>query len=354
MARIMIVGGDRGGMKEVVSAGQALANEGHQIDWRVDPHKYARAGLVLGERNISYNQAFPIIKDPRPDIVLVGTSAVATNMQVVATHFAHECGIPCVWVEDFPGCANEQIVRGVSPDMLCVIDDCSREIAENVRPGLRVAVVGKPSYSEEVGPLLKRETDVRREIRGALGLDDRFVVMYAGGQAEETVAHLEVLTDLELTSRTVLVPRLHPTLPDWAREKSGKMLERSNLLIADSSTIKSLERVAIASDVVVCTWGGTVQFCSTLAGVPTVLTLFPDDRSRRSELGYVDGEPPLLRANAGLGAESPKDLRTILCRIASDPQGTFASLLEGAERFVPWVASGATERIVGVCKEFLL
>lgn len=353
MARIMVVGGDRGGVKEVVSVGQALANEGHTVDWRVDPHKYARAGLVLDARGIVFSRAFPTLKDPRPDIILVGTSGAATNMQVVATYFAHDYGIPCVWVEDFPGAAHEQALRAVSPDALCVTDGGSREIAESVRSGLRVEVVGKPSYFEEVGPLLKRQQEVRREVRDILAWnDDLLVVMYCGGQAEETIAHLEVLTQIEIPCQAVLVPRLHPTLPDWAQEKSEKMLEMSKFSIADTSSIKSLEQLTFASDAVVCTWGSTIQFCSALAGVPTALTLFPDDRLRRLELGYVDGQPPLLRAQAGLGAENPEVLRKILLEIVSDPHKAAASFREGAKQFASWVTPGATERIVEVCKEF--
>ena len=355
--RIIIGAGDIGGCKEVEPAVRILIEKGIEIEWRVDPSTNARAGTnVLVKRGIAYSTAFPQASDST-DLVLVGTSATAMDMQIALSRFAREKEIPCIHVEDFPGTAHYPKVRVAPPTTLCVVDEVAAEIARHARPEIPdIRTVGKPSYAEEVGPFLDSKDNVWEEVRKLLGLERTdFVIAYSsGGTAETVMPHILVLADLGDVAgrRTVLLDRLHPKLPDGAKVEARKILADGKTRVVDSSAEKSLERVALAADIVVCTWGSTVQFAAALAGVPPVLTLFPDDQKAREEIGYVDGVPPLIRSEAGFGASSALELKELLFQIASQPKYRL-QVRQNGRKFDSWVKPGAAERIAAVVMEKL-
>ncbi len=366
MAKIGVFAGDGGGGNEVVGVGIELAKVGHEIDWRVSPENdsngvIAKAGTVAFDKNgIKYSRQFPRAHDCF-DLIIIGTSATATALQIAGTKFANSHGIPCVHVEDFPGCGNYRKVHETcSPDVMCVVDEESKKIAHNVRPSLDVRVCGKPSYATDVGPMLRPLENclaVRKEVRDKLGFTHETLVITAslGVTIDTLVPQLEIIAGLgEINGHpTVLLSRIHPKCPEYVKKAAQDVLLDSNTKVVDSSLF-GLARVVIASDIFVCTWGSTEQFCASLANVVPLLDLGDEkELEKRKELGYLNGVPPLVKACAGWGFQTTKEMSELIGNTAQDISGAKELIKKTSTNFESWITQGATGRIVDVCLEML-
>ncbi len=366
MAKIGVFAGDGGGGNEVVGIGIELAKVGHEIDWRVSPENdlngvIAKAGTVAFDKNgINYSRQLPTVDD-NFDLIIIGTSATATALQVAGTEFANAHRIPCVHVEDFPGCGNYLKVRETcSPDVMCVVDEESKKIAHNVRPSLDVRVCGKPSYAKDVGPMLRPIENclaVRQEVRDRLGFSDETLVVTVslGITIDTLVPQLEVIAGLgDISGRqTVLLSRIHPKCPEYVKKAAQDVLLDSNTKVVDSSSF-GLVRVVIASDIFVCTWGSTEQFCASLANVVPLLDLGDEKEfEKRKELGYLNGVPPLVHACAGWGFHTTTEMAELIRNTARDLSVAKELIKKTSTNFESWITQGATGRIVDVCLDIL-
>lgn len=365
MTRIGVFSGDVGGANEVVGVGLELEDLGHEVDWRVSPENdpngaIAKAGIVFDKFDIKYSRELPTALD-RFELIVIGTSATATELQIAGTEFANVRGIPCIHVEDFPGCANYPNVRKTcSPDVLCVVDEASKRIALNVRPNLDVRVCGKPSYSEGVGQLLRPQEkcdSLRKKVRYELGFTDDTLVIVAslGVTAHDLVPYLEAISNLgDIHGRpTVLLSRIHPKTPEHVKAAASEVLAHSKMKIVDSSAF-NLAQVVIGTDIFVCTWGSTEQFCATLAGVVPLINLEGEKGLvQRNELGYRNGVPPIVESSAGWGFDSTTELVELIENASGDLKNVKELLKKTSKSFESWVAPGATQRIVDVCLEML-
>mgnify|MGYP001594517066 FL=1 len=251
---------------------------------------------------------------------------------------------------------------------MCVLDEQDAAITRVARPGVEVAICGKPSFVQDIGPLLTRKNEIRAEVRGRLGIadDEIMVLVLPGSEVESFSAHLEAVRQLTrlLGKKLVFVSRAHPKLLKLEEGKRCVEQEVAELsvnaaqgvrVIADSVQVeKNLAQVVLASDLMLCTWGSTDQFTAALAGIPVILFLFPDDLAKRKATGYIDGQPPLIRANAGWGAETPEQLLEQVNRVLSDPASAKEFVRTGALAFQPLIQSGAAERIAQVIADKLL
>ena len=368
--RVYAVVGDIGGTKEVKPAIEALQRmmPGVQVKWFVDPSPRAAGGTnVLDPTGIKYERRMPSADD-NADLLVYGASATAYEAQVEWTKWAKALNIPVVGVNDFYGTSNLPQVQVGSPDIMCVLDEQDAAITRVARPGVEVAICGKPSFVQDIGPLLTRKNEIRAEVRGRLGIadDEIMVLVLPGSEVESFSAHLEAVRQLTrlLGKKLVFVSRAHPKLLKLEEGKRCVEQEVAELsvnaaqgvrVIADSVQVeKNLAQVVLASDLMLCTWGSTDQFTAALAGIPVILFLFPDDLAKRKATGYIDGQPPLIRANAGWGAETPEQLLEQVNRVLSDPASAKEFVRTGALAFQPLIQSGAAERIAQVIADKLL
>ena len=359
---VYAVVGDIGGTKEVKPAIEALQKiiPDVQVKWFVDPSPRAAGGTnVLDPAGIKYERRMPS-PDDRTDLLVYGASATAYEAQVEWTKWAKALNVPVVGVNDFYGTINLPQVQSVSPDIMCVLDEQDADITRAVRPGVRTVVCGKPSFAQDIGPLLARKNEIRAEVRGRLGIaDDEIMVLVSpGSEVASFSAHLDAVKQVAEKlqgKKLVFVPRAHPKFlasPEGSQcseQKIAELVATGAGVIADSAQVeKNLVQVVLASDLMICTWGSTDQFTAALAGIPVVLFLFPDDLAKRKVTGYIDGVPPLIRANAGWAAETPERLMERVDRVLSDPVSAGEFVKTGATVFQPLIRLGAAGRIAQV------
>lgn len=361
---VYAVVGDMGGGKEVKFAVDALQRMMPDVlvKWFVDPSPRAQAGVkVLDPAGVQYERRLPTTED-RADLLLYGASATAFEAQVEWAKWAIKRSVPVIGVNDFYSTIN----RHPAPsNVITALDEQDAAITRSVRTDAEVIVVGKPSFAQSVRPLLARKDEIRAEVRSKLGImDDEFMVLVSPGSEVETFsAHLgavKQVAESQQGKKLVFVPRTHPkllALEEGKRCSEQKVAELSAnaKVIADSAdVVKDLAQVVLASDLMLCTWGSTDQFTAALASIPVILFLLPDDLAKRQAAGYLDGVPPLIRANAGWGAETPEQLVKQVDRIISDPASAKKFVEIRAVAFQPLIRPGAAERIAQVIADKLL
>lgn len=315
---VAVVVGDMGGCKELLGAVKILEERGVKCLWYCDP--LGKAVDVLNKNNIAFEARLPNDNDA-VDVILIGTSDTAHFLQRAWTNFGHEKNIKVFWMEDLYGCAEHKAVMSDSPDVLLVIDETAKKIAQSVRPDTPTVVVGKPTFGH-LAHKLQFQSEVRREVRSELNLtEEAFLHTYAsGGISLRVKAQMKMIVEhLDLWRGVVFAPRLHPKLPESLREKLWKEAEAvlgSRLIDARSLDITGL---VMSSDVLLSDWGCTESYVGVLANVPVGLMMFPED-SRLNECGYLNATPPLLMTgsaeaitdaqafdNFGFMIDSPKE-----------------------------------------------
>ena len=83
----------------------------------------------------------------------------------------------------------------------------------------------------------------------------------------------------------VFAPRFHPKIEASALAGLKEIVGRVKARVVDCSKMNAHE-LTVSSDINIADWGSTSQYASALAGVPTVVTLFPDDTADRVAAGY--------------------------------------------------------------------
>lgn len=372
---VYAVVGDIGGARELKLAIDALRAMKPEIGvrWFVDPSPRAASGTnVLDPVGIKYERRMPSADD-RADLLVYGASATAYEAQLTWTKWAKILNIPVIGVNDFYGTINLPQVQSESPDIATALDEQDADITHAARPGVRTVVCGKPSFVQDIGPLIARKNEIRAEVRSRLGIaDDEFMVLVSpGSEVESFSAHLDAVRQLTklLDKKLVFVPRAHPKLLKLEEGKRCVEQEVAKLsvntaqgarVIADSVQMeKSLARTVLASDLMLCTWGSTDQFTAALAGIPVILFLFPDDTEKRRQAGYIDGlhlkgQPPFIGAFAGWCAETPEQLVERVDWILSNPASAREFVEAGAQVFQSLIRPGAAERIAQVIADKLL
>ncbi|OHA39264.1 MAG: hypothetical protein A3G03_00400 [Candidatus Taylorbacteria bacterium RIFCSPLOWO2_12_FULL_44_15c] len=361
---VYAVAGDIGGAKETKLAIDALQRmmPDVQVKWFVDPSPRAQAGeKVLNPVGISYERRMPSADD-RADLLVYGASATAFEAQVEWAKWAGSQNIPAIGVNDFYSTIN----RHPAPStVITALDEQDAAITRSVRTDVEVVVVGKPSFAQSVRPLIARKNEIRAEVRSKLDImDNEFMILVSpGSEVEIFSAHLEAVrqTAEKLQSRKVVfVPRAHPKLlalaegKQCAEQKVAELSANAKVIADSADVVKDLAQVVLASDLMLCTWGSTDQFTAALAGIPVVLFLFPDESAKRKTTGYIDGVPPLIRAHAGWGAATPKQLTEQVDDVLFDPVSARKSVETGAVAFQPLIRPGAAERIAQVIADRLL
>lgn len=355
--------GDIGGANEGIPALEEVVKRGVPIRYFVSPEDRAKAGDVLKKRNLPYEQRLPEPHD-NPKVIVIGTSATAAQGQIEWTQFGKEKGIPVIWVEDLWGTGERKRTRGVSPDVMCTLDsEIATQIVRSVRPDIRVEAVGKHTfemlakYRENPKEMVQK---VRKELMGRLEERAIMVTYWSGGESAERVEeHLKSLKWLDrLTNQAVVfAPRFHPKLPAEAKEHLRKLAFGSNKMVADSTDFNP-EETTIASDINIGDWGTTNMYVSAIFGIPAVMCLFPDSppqssKQERIDIGYPQGIPPLVAANAGWSAESGAGLNDALFLIMNALHMAKERVNKNGGVFVKLVDNpGAAKRTADIVMEY--
>lgn len=292
--RILAVVGDIGGAKELLPALDLLEAE-RDVTLMADTAGAAKDMLEKAGRPwVAFDPTSGEL--PFCDVLAVGTSATASEAQVALTRAARREGVPVVWVEDLYGCGSRVPVRepaGIAPDLFCVIDGIAAEIVRRSWPGVPITVCGKPSWGF-LADLVARRAELRSEVRAQLGLAPGAVLLtcWHGGEnpADERLT-LETIGMFRNVPRLRLAMRLHPKMQADALAAMRADLAAWGAVCVDAGGVQA-ERLSIASDMVVASWGSTQGYVAVLAGVPTVVTAFGDAPEQMRDLYYPDGLPP--------------------------------------------------------------
>jgi len=360
---VYAVVGDMGGGKEVKLAIDALQRmmPDVQVKWIVDPSPRAQAGVkVLDPAGIKSERRMPSADD-QADLLVYGASATVFEAQVEWAKWAKSRDIPVIGVNDFYSTINQ---HPAPSDVITALDEQDAAIIRSVRTDVEVVVVGKPSF-QSVRSLLARKDEIRVEVRSKLNIaDDEFMILVSpGSEVEIFSAHLDAVRQVAEKlqgKKVVFVPRTHPKLlaleegKQCAEQKIAELSANTRVIADSADVVKDLAQMVLASDLMVCTWGSTDQFSAALAGIPVVLFLFPDNLAERQALGYINGVPPLIRANAGWEARTPGQLVEQVDKIISDLASVKEFVGAGAVAFQPLIRVGAAERIAQVIADKLL
>lgn len=352
--KIYIVVGDTGSAKELVPAARELTKRGAKVSWFADRSGKA-ASEVLAKEQIEFSHRGPEPGD-RPDRILVGTSASAVDLQIAWTKFGKKKCVTVLWLEDLWGTGEREVARETDPDVMLVVDRAAADIAHAVRPNMSFAVVGKPTF-EKLGSYIPHAGDIRKSIRTMLGVDntDVLVSYWSEGERPERVEeHLAQLRHLMgmAVGDFVLATRIHPKIPDERRKRLWEYAISGAVRAVDARK-EIQEELIIASDVVVSDWGGTAGYIAVLLGIPTIVTLFPDDKEWREGAGYPQGVPPLVATHAADGARDPEELFGQLALIASDRVVAKRRTLTFCEPFLPLLKTGSARRIAEAVQGFM-
>lgn len=311
---IVIVVGDIGGAREMVFIDQALKKiSGVRTRWILD--RQGKAGSELLDRPdilqkldaairhcIPYDTVSPA-GSWKPDLIAVGTSATAIGAQIEWTQFGVQEDIPVFWMEDWHATGSRKAVRHVHPDVMGVIDSVAAGIASLNHPRTAVHEIGRPS-GESLASLIAKRKVIRKRVRSGLDIgEEQFLITWACGGAEMpastwnqvrsfektlTLNHLDFLASDE---RFLFTFRFNPknTEADQLYEYVGNL----PVCTVDSRS-HDFQDVVLASDAYAADWSSSDSFTALLAGIPVITVLFPDDRERRSDAGFINEVPPVL------------------------------------------------------------
>lgn len=295
---VAVVVGDLGGCKELLGAVKLLEERGVKCIWFCDSS--GKAADVLNKNDIAFHYRLPEQNDWAGDFILVGTSASAVEAQIVWTNYGHKNNIKVCWMEDLYGTGERKAVASVSPDVMLVIDETAKKIAQRVRPEVPTMVVGKPIFAD-LAIKLQKKSEIRQKIHSDLKIPDGtpLLTYTSGGEIPaRVVEHMRMLMFvLEPRKGFVFAPRFHPKLPVVLREELWKGAEEifgSRLIDARNVDITEL---VMSSDMLFSDWGCTESYVGVLANVPVGLMMYPED-SRLNDCGYPNATPPLLLTNS--------------------------------------------------------
>ncbi len=290
---VAVVVGDIGGCKELLGAVKLLEERGVKCLWFCDPR--GKAVDVLNKNSIAFEQRLPNSDKDAVNTILIGTSATAHFLQRAWTNYGHEKNIKVFWMEDLYGTGERQAVAEDSPDVMLVIDETAKRIAQNVRPNTPTVVVGKPSFGD-LALKLQRQSEIRQKVRNELNLWYASLCTYTSGGEVPLRAEAQtemLIRQLDLWPGVVFAPRFHPKLPESLREKLYKEAEQAfGSRTVDARNVDITELV-MSSDVLFSDWGCTESYVGVLARVPVGLMMFPED-PRLNDCGYQNATPPLL------------------------------------------------------------
>lgn len=363
MGEIAFVVGDVGSCNELVQVAPELEKRGVSVRWFADPS--GRAGTeVLAKKGIDYKSVPPEgWYRELPKVFLIGTSATATGFKIATTRYGQARGIPVIWEEDLWGTGSRQSALEVSPDVMLVNDEMAAAIAKNVRPNLKTAVVGKPTFGKI--PPFEECPQIRARIREKLGLSDSdFLVAYGFGGEPFVLAVSQVeviLNDSPFSPDMIVAWRFHPKHP-----KKDELWEKatSSSISVDARSVDLLE-LYLSSNAVIVGWGGTDGYKVLLRGTPVITPLFPkgreakekfgyDDEEERRSIGYINAVPPILMGHENWGASSISALAMILRSVRSDEEALrhFTRRVR-SEPFQGLEEPGAASRIADEVMKFL-
>lgn len=356
---IYVVVGDIGSAKDLVSAGEELAEYGHLIKWIADPKGKAASDVLTKKGIIFESRSSPIATD-RPEIILIGTSASAVEAQIAWTQYGHEKSIPVIWYEDLWGTGEREATIGVNPDIMLVIDETAEKIAKTVRPNLKTKVVGKPTY-EQLNNFIAKTPEIRRKIHDELKVRPlNFLVSYwsSGEDPSRAKTHLNILKELSAIDghQIILAPRLHPKLAEDIKKELWDICRSGQCIVVDAQSVPQ-EELIIASDAVIADWSGDAGYKSILLNVPVLITLFPDDTEKRVKCGYPDGDPPHVASGAVppayCGTDISEFLQTCIVFDNLDSTAFHRALQKLYEPHLDLLKPGSVKRICQAVEECL-
>ena len=360
MTTVYAIYGDIGGAKETLPAMQAVSKKGVVVRHFVSGDR-ARAGIdVLDKALVPYETRGPQTDD-KPALIVVGTNATAVQGQIGWTKFGRDRGIPVLWIEDLWGAGETEKTQVVSPDTMCVIDTIAGRIAQNVRPHMQVNVVGKPSFAalaKKLENLEESRATTRAQLAARLGITNfngHIVTYGSGGEVPTRVyIHLQALRDLGLSTNkeVIFVPRFHPKLSDDDKQHVRILSFTVGTYVVMAHDL-DMDFITVSSDVNIGEWGSTTMYTSVLFGVPAIMCMFPDDRGRRLALGYPNGVPPLLMAEAGRGPTDITLLHDALNEILCAPEQYREMTRKNGAVFRTLLEPGAEDRIAEVVMSYL-
>lgn len=360
---VYAVVGDIGGAKEILPVVQILQGKyGAAVKWFVDSSPKAKAGTeVLDKAEIPYERRDPKHSD-YPKVIVVGTSATAVESQIDWTRYGIENNIPVIWVEDLHGTGSVKNVRGVSPDLMVVVDEIASRCANAIRPSLKTSVLGKPSFAN-LPVLIEKAPEIRAVVRKELGLGEYAFLVHCmfGGEPQERawtqVMELERRTYtirmcLSMARNVFVMCRFHPKHPDVEelRERTASVL---GTRFIDGARVKDAQHAVIASDFLFSEYSANDQFTGLLAGVPVGTLLFPYDCGWRIERGYPEGVPPILIGREEWGVASIEKMSELVCLAVKNHEFVKETTENRAKPFRTLLEPGAAERIADVVKSYL-
>lgn len=318
--RVAVVVGDIGGTVELIPGVQELQRRGVSVQWIVDPG--GKGFTKLDAENIPWIERDALLHIAEYDLILVGTSATAVKEQIEWTRAGRAIGWPVLWYEDLWGTGERPATRSVDPDVMLVVDEVAGRIARNVRPNVRIEVVGKPTFEYLHDMDQQKIAELRREYRQKMevrsqedgGVFDEFSLVYwGGGELDRVVSHMAELHDVAVGNGFLLAPRLHPKMP--ARAAMWRCLRCMfyELALFDAHGEAWTEPgLNCAADAVLGEFGSTQTYGAALVGTKPIIALWPDNKQKRLDCGFIDGDPPLIAEGIGVGVESKEDFASVI------------------------------------------
>lgn len=359
---LCVVVGDAGAALDLGRPVEIVAERsGIAPKWTVDSGPQSRAARVLEQQKIPYTMDIGPVGYPK--VILVGTSTKAIDAQLAWTEYGRMlrrggAETYVVWYEDLFANSVYPKVMAVDPHAILTINELARKIVAGRRPDTPTAAVGKPTF----GPLPSvLDTDIRgARARRRIGLspEDFLIVFgFAGEPAHRAPAQLEAILGVkdDFPKDAVCAFRFHPAHPQsdelWERARASGL----RTVDARKENLSELYLAACPHGAVVTDYVSTDAYRNVLLGTPTIITLFPEDREYRIELGYIGGVPPILTADQSWGAENAEHMLALIHRVNESPIAAGSYMQQVcAEPFRLLLEPGSAEYLAGVLLGFLL
>jgi len=359
--KVYFVSGDLGGYGDAMPVIKKLQELGTQILFFADPA--GESQKKLDKAGIAYETRDPNESD-HPDLILIGVSATAFNLQVAWTKFGREKGIPVFWVEDMYATSARPPVReslaGTEPNVIFAIDEIAASLAGKAYPGAEILACGKTSF-EGLGVLREKKEEIRSAVRSKakIGQDDFLVTFWSGGTSLERVrAQVKTIISsaAEVLDDVIIAPRFHPKLARFGENVLAELWSETIEMSKGAPPVSLVdlrnetpENIILASSITIGDWGGNESLRSIVLGTPAIVTLFPDDDVNvRLGMGYKDGIPPLVQTGAAPGPKNQKDLEDNFYDVFlrdGNPEAE-KQFLEKVSPFLTLGEPGATQKIV--------
>jgi len=296
---VAVVVGDIGATKELVPAGRRLQEEGCNVEWYVD--EGGKGIQILDREGIPSCTGLPRMEDaPAADCIVIGTSATAVEAQLHWTEYGKVWKVPVIWYEDLVCTGELPQTSMANPNVMLVTCRVAELIARRKRPGIDTVVVGKPTFEGLSAIDLVKAMGIKAETRKPLAISgiDVVVVYWGGGDSDRVKRHLgalremgEIETSAGNKQRLVLIPRLHPKMPDY--DEVWKFALDGSVFIVDGRDVEET-RLNCAADVVIGEGGSTQCYVSALLGKRVCIPMWPAGGRDWQECGCTHNAPPLI------------------------------------------------------------